>query len=152
MTSPAPATRPRGGPPAPKRPRTTMRYDRARTSLDRHATYIVAAFIAGAAPVAATPVAEVSLAVPATARLRQDPAKRGTSQRRQRPKPRCCAWPPRAAATVTPRPAVLSGGLDGDAGQLGHAPGRMLAHGHHRGQSRPSRVDIDRHSPRKEAP
>jgi integrase/recombinase XerD len=30
-------------------PRTTMRYDRARTSLDPHATYIVAAFIAGAA-------------------------------------------------------------------------------------------------------
>jgi integrase/recombinase XerD len=30
-------------------PRTTMRYDRARTSLNRHATYIVAAFIAGAA-------------------------------------------------------------------------------------------------------
>jgi integrase/recombinase XerD len=30
-------------------PRTTMRYDRARTSLDRHPTYIVAAFIAGAA-------------------------------------------------------------------------------------------------------
>jgi hypothetical protein len=30
-------------------PRTTMRYDRARTSLDRHAAYIVAAFIAGAA-------------------------------------------------------------------------------------------------------
>ena len=30
-------------------PRTTMRYDRARTSLDQHATYIVAAFIAGAA-------------------------------------------------------------------------------------------------------
>jgi integrase/recombinase XerD len=30
-------------------PRTTTRYDRARTSLDRHATYIVAAFIAGAA-------------------------------------------------------------------------------------------------------
>jgi integrase/recombinase XerD len=29
--------------------RTTMRYDRARQSLDRHATYIVAAFIAGAA-------------------------------------------------------------------------------------------------------
>jgi integrase/recombinase XerD len=29
--------------------RTTMRYDRARTSLDRHATYIVAAFVAGAA-------------------------------------------------------------------------------------------------------
>ena len=28
-------------------PRTTIRYDRARTSLDRHATYIVAAFIAG---------------------------------------------------------------------------------------------------------
>jgi len=26
-----------------------MRYDRARISLDRHATYIVAAFIAGAA-------------------------------------------------------------------------------------------------------
>jgi integrase/recombinase XerD len=30
-------------------PRTTMRYDRARTSLDRHATYIVATYIAGAA-------------------------------------------------------------------------------------------------------
>ena len=30
-------------------PRTTMRYDRTRTSLDRHATYIVAVFIAGAA-------------------------------------------------------------------------------------------------------
>ena len=30
-------------------PRTTMRYDRARVSLDRHATYIVATYIAGAA-------------------------------------------------------------------------------------------------------
>ena len=30
-------------------PRTTMRYDRARGSLDRHDTYIVAAYIAGAA-------------------------------------------------------------------------------------------------------
>ncbi len=30
-------------------PRTTMRYDRARTSLDRHATYIVAAYVAGSA-------------------------------------------------------------------------------------------------------
>jgi site-specific recombinase XerD len=30
-------------------PRTTMRYDRARISLDRHATYIVATYIAGAA-------------------------------------------------------------------------------------------------------
>ena len=30
-------------------PRTTMRYDRARGSLDRHATDIVAAYIAGAA-------------------------------------------------------------------------------------------------------
>jgi len=30
-------------------PRTAMRYDRARTSLDRHATYIVAACVAGAA-------------------------------------------------------------------------------------------------------
>ena len=30
-------------------PRTTLRYDRARVSLDRHATYIVAAYIAGAA-------------------------------------------------------------------------------------------------------
>ena len=29
-------------------PRTTMRYDRARQSLDRHASYIVAAFVAGA--------------------------------------------------------------------------------------------------------
>ena len=30
-------------------PRTTMRYYRARASLDRHPTYIVAALIAGAA-------------------------------------------------------------------------------------------------------
>jgi integrase/recombinase XerD len=30
-------------------PRTTMRYDRWRASLDRHATYIVAAYVAGAA-------------------------------------------------------------------------------------------------------
>jgi len=30
-------------------PRTTIRYDGARVSLDRHATYIVAIFIAGAA-------------------------------------------------------------------------------------------------------
>jgi integrase/recombinase XerD len=30
-------------------PRTTMRYDRARARLDRHATYIVAAYLAGAA-------------------------------------------------------------------------------------------------------
>ena len=30
-------------------PRTTMRDDRARQSLDRHATYIVAAILAGAA-------------------------------------------------------------------------------------------------------
>ena len=29
-------------------PRTTMRYDRARGSLDRHATYIVATYMAGA--------------------------------------------------------------------------------------------------------
>jgi site-specific recombinase XerD len=29
-------------------PRTTMRYDRARVSLDSHATYIVAKFLAGA--------------------------------------------------------------------------------------------------------
>jgi hypothetical protein len=28
-------------------PRTTMRYDRARTSLDRHPPYIVAAYVAG---------------------------------------------------------------------------------------------------------
>ena len=30
-------------------PRTTMRYERARSSLDRHATYIVAAYLASAA-------------------------------------------------------------------------------------------------------
>jgi hypothetical protein len=30
-------------------PRTTMRYARARASLDRHATYPVAAYLAGAA-------------------------------------------------------------------------------------------------------
>jgi hypothetical protein len=31
-----------------RRPRTTMRYDRARVSLDRHATYIVATYIVAA--------------------------------------------------------------------------------------------------------
>lgn len=37
-------------------PRTTMRYDRVRQSLDRHATYIVATFVAGASRgVAAAP-------------------------------------------------------------------------------------------------
>jgi integrase/recombinase XerD len=36
-------------------PRTTMRYDRARGSLDRHATYIVAAYLAGAARKTALP-------------------------------------------------------------------------------------------------
>jgi hypothetical protein len=30
-------------------PRPTMRYDRARGTLDRHAIYIVAAYLAGAA-------------------------------------------------------------------------------------------------------
>jgi site-specific recombinase XerD len=30
-------------------PRTTMRYDRARASVDRRATYIAAAYLAGAA-------------------------------------------------------------------------------------------------------
>jgi integrase/recombinase XerD len=52
-------------------PRTTMRYDRARASLDRHATYIVATYIAGAArsvrrlvwlPTVARPAALRSLA------------------------------------------------------------------------------------------
>jgi hypothetical protein len=42
------ATR-RAGSGLPRCPRTTMRYDRARTSLDRHATYMVAAYVAGAA-------------------------------------------------------------------------------------------------------
>jgi integrase/recombinase XerD len=36
-------------------PRTTMRYDRARTLLDRHAPYIVAAHVAGV-PRSAQPV------------------------------------------------------------------------------------------------
>ena len=36
-------------------PRTTMRYDRARGILDRHATYIVAAYVAGARPVTVAP-------------------------------------------------------------------------------------------------
>jgi integrase len=36
-------------------PRTTMRYDRGRQSLDRHATYIVATFIAGASRQPTTP-------------------------------------------------------------------------------------------------
>ena len=39
-----------------------MRYDRARTSLNRHATYIVAAYVAGAAgndwPLSTTPPAQ----------------------------------------------------------------------------------------------
>ncbi len=43
-------------------PRTTMRYDRARTSLDRHATYIVAAYVAGAVRLAAPELVPVRLA------------------------------------------------------------------------------------------
>ena len=39
-------------------PRTTMRYDRARQSLDRHATYIVATFVAGASRGDAGPSAQ----------------------------------------------------------------------------------------------
>jgi Phage integrase family len=35
-------------------PRTTMRFDRARASLDRHATYIVAAYLAGGSPLIST--------------------------------------------------------------------------------------------------
>ena len=38
-------------------PRTTMRYDRGRQSLDRHATYIVATFVAGASPLTHPPPA-----------------------------------------------------------------------------------------------
>jgi site-specific recombinase XerD len=47
-------------------PRTTMRYDRARVSLDRHATYIVAAFVAGQIIPLPTPTGRS--AGPATAR------------------------------------------------------------------------------------
>ena len=43
-------------------PRTTMRYDRARTSLDRHATYIVATYIAGQRGRFAAQISEASLA------------------------------------------------------------------------------------------
>src|SRR5437899_7299288 len=41
-------------------PRTTMRYDRARTSLDRHATYIVAAYVARRCPVTGIPASSNS--------------------------------------------------------------------------------------------
>jgi hypothetical protein len=44
-----PVTERRALPASHADPRTTMRYDRARGSLDRHATYIVAAYLAGAA-------------------------------------------------------------------------------------------------------
>jgi hypothetical protein len=33
-------------PPPPRRPRMTMHYDRARKNLDRHPSYILAAFMA----------------------------------------------------------------------------------------------------------
>jgi hypothetical protein len=55
-------------------PRTTMRYDRAHTSLDRHAPYIVAAYVAGV-PRSAQPVNHRPgrlAARPMTARRRQD--------------------------------------------------------------------------------
>ena len=45
-------------------PRTTMRYDRARGSLDRHATYIVAAYLAGAARSEPATWQELRLAAP----------------------------------------------------------------------------------------
>ena len=42
-------------------PRTTMRYDRARRTLDRHATYVVSTFIAGATrPARGSPTAVTS--------------------------------------------------------------------------------------------
>ena len=43
-------------------PRTTMRYDRARGSLDRHATYVVAAYVAGRRPVTDISCNELRLA------------------------------------------------------------------------------------------
>jgi integrase len=49
-------------------PRTTMRYDRARGSLDRHATYIVAAYVAGAARLTRTGWQQLRLAVRAARR------------------------------------------------------------------------------------
>lgn len=45
-------------------PRTTMRYDRGRGSLDRHATYVVAAFLAGERSVAARQAAEHDYLLP----------------------------------------------------------------------------------------
>jgi integrase/recombinase XerD len=49
-------------------PRTPMRYDRARTSLGRHATYIVATYIAGAARYPWKPARPPTVARPATIR------------------------------------------------------------------------------------
>jgi site-specific recombinase XerC len=60
-------------------PRTTMRYDRARVSLDRHATYIVATFVAGAA--------------------RYPPPARSGSQNRSRAGI-LCGWARRASAMI----------------------------------------------------
>jgi sRNA-binding protein len=61
-------------------PRTTMRYDRARTSLDRHATYIVAAFIAGAAPLAL----RLDLPGPPCGRADRSQEPSNTNRRKQR--------------------------------------------------------------------
>ena len=69
-------------------PRTTMRYDRARGSLDRHATYIVAAYVAGAAGNRRTRQEKLRLAVAppgGTACSRQcQPSPRGDAPRPQR--------------------------------------------------------------------
>ena len=56
-------------------PRTTMRYDRGRQSLDRHATYIVATFVAGAIPLTDPP-----LTFGAAARPRHRASDRQTSK------------------------------------------------------------------------
>jgi integrase/recombinase XerD len=64
-------------------PRTTMRYDRARTSLDRHATYIVATYIAGAARWPPKPVWPPAAARPAVAEA-LDPATERSLGKRSR--------------------------------------------------------------------
>jgi hypothetical protein len=64
-------------------PRTTMRYDRGGQSLDRHATYIVATFVAGASRQPPGPTSNSSR----SARLEMCVDKRRQSM------PICAVWP-----------------------------------------------------------
>ena len=80
-------------------PRTTIRYDRARGSLDRHATYIIAAYAAGAGPAGSQPAGPPRVPDPPDPRRPKCAAAGGSSARRRSRDP---ARPPRRGRTPSP--------------------------------------------------